>query len=218
MPLAQFLGFQRQLWKRYIYLTFTNGTVRQQDTSFESVCVCAGTRLAAHKTTATLKGASGPQVNNSVSLITLPIYSLEISDLKISCCGWGRGCLLSHPLWSQVQQRSQLLCSRRIHSGGQVWRGKRGVRFISADEKKQKRGVSSFPRWVGLSGVAERGAGMPLVPGRADRRLGLTPLAILVLSAVIDTITKRNWGRKVLSVLRHSLSAKKARGETQGCG
>lgn len=94
--------------------------------------------------------------------------------------------------------------------------GKRGVRFISADEKKQKRGVSSFPRWVGLSGVAERGAGMPLVPGRADRRLGLTPLAILVLS--VDTITKRNWGRKVLSVLRHSLSAKKARGETQGCG
>lgn len=72
--------------------------------------------------------------------------------------------------------------------------GKRGVRFISADERKQKQRVSSFPRWVAQRGGRERcrHASSPWT----CRHLGLTPLAVLVLSAVTDTITKSNWGRK----------------------
>lgn len=169
-------------------LPLTNGTVRQQDASFESVCVFSGARLAAHKTTATLKGALGPQVNNSVSLVTLHIYSLEISALKISCCGWGE-VASSHILSGPKYSRDLSSCVPEEFTLGDRC-GKRGVRFISADEKKQKQRVSSFPRWVAQRGGRERcrHATSPWM----CRHLGLTPLAILVLSAVTDTITKCN--------------------------
>jgi hypothetical protein len=104
-----------------------NGMFKQQDTSFESICGVAGARLAVYKTTATLKGALGPQVNNSVSLITLQhIYSLEISDLKINCCGWERLPPLTSSL---VPSTAAILCSRRIHTGVQVWQARCWVYF-----------------------------------------------------------------------------------------
>lgn len=135
MPLAQFLHFQRQLQKRYIYLPLSNGMFRQQDVSFESAYVVAGARLAVHKTTATLKGALGPHVNNSVSLRTLHIYSLEISDLKISGCGWGEVASSHSSRVPSTAEISVLVFQQISHWGTGV--AKQGVRFISAGEKAE---------------------------------------------------------------------------------
>lgn len=68
------------------------------------------------------------------------------------------------PLGSQVQQRSQFLCSSRFRTGGQVWQSK--VSGLFQQVRKQRRRVGSFPR--GVAQRSGRGAGMPLVPRRTD--------------------------------------------------
>lgn len=87
--------------------------------------------MTIHKATVTLKGALGPQVNNSVSLITLHIYSLEISDLKINCCGWGEVASLV-PSTAAI---SVLMFQKNSHWGTGVASKVSGL--ISAGEKAE---------------------------------------------------------------------------------
>lgn len=160
-------------------------------------------------TTATLKGASRPLANNSVSLITLHIYSPEISDLKISCYGRGE-VASSHILSGPKYSRDLSSCVPEEFTLGDRC-GKQGVRL---EVRKQKWRVSSLLRWVAQR--SGRGAGTPLVPRLTDILvLPLLP-SVEVLSAVIDTRTRRNLERKVLPVLYHSLSPNKARAGTRG--
>lgn len=113
------------------------------------------------KTTATLKGALRSLANNSVSLITLHIYSLEISDLKISCYGRGE-VASSHILSGPKYSRDLSSCVPEEFTLGDRC-GKQGVRL---EARKQKRRVSSFLRWAAQR--SGRGAGMPLVPRLTD--------------------------------------------------
>lgn len=139
-----------------------NGMFKQQDTSFESICGVAGSRLAVYKTTATLKGALGPQINNSVSLIILQhIYSLEISDLKINCCGWGE--VASSQILSGPKYSSDLVFQKNSHWCTGVASKVLGLFW---QVRKQKLRESSFPRWVAQR--SGRGAEIPLAPRCTD--------------------------------------------------
>lgn len=133
--------------------------------------------MAVHKTTATLKGALRPLAYTSVSLMTLPIYSLEISDLKISCYGRGE-VASSHILSGPKYSRDLSSCVPEEFTLGDRC-GKQGVRFISAGERKQKGRLSSFLRWVAQQ--SGRGAGMPLVPRLTDI------LVLILLPSVLSS-------------------------------
>lgn len=129
------------------------------------------------KTTATLKGALRSLANNSVSLITLHIYSLEISDLKISCYGRGE-VASSHILSGPKYSRDLSSCVPEEFTLGDRC-GKQGVRL----GEKAKEESKFLPQ---MGGSAEWQRCRDATGPQTYRHLGLTPLAICLSSQCCD--------------------------------